>query len=154
MNVEPASNRSGTNIVAFDYGTQRIGIAVGNPNIGTGQGIGVARVKDGRADFETIRKKIDEWQPAGLVVGMPGGKPAQSTSLKKQINRFAGQLQECFKLPVDIVDETLSSEESNHRMKNGERRIKNSKKTLVRNEISAAIILETYFNTVQHHKTK
>ncbi len=132
--------------MAFDYGTRRIGVAIGHPHIGRGRGIDVVQVRNGKADFDTIGKLVNTWQPAQAVIGVPGPQRAPNSPIRKQIVQFGSQFADRFKMPVYYVDETLSTEESNHRMHRDAKRIPRSKKTAMRNMESAAIILETYFS--------
>lgn len=134
------------NIMAFDFGTRRIGVAVGHPRIGRGQGVGIVQAKDGQPDFVAVEKLVSEWRPEGFVLGTPGLNSASATSLKKKILKFGETLTQRFNIPVSYVDETLSTEESIFRMHQPGERIPKTKKTEVRNKISAEIILETYFS--------
>ena len=56
--------------LSFDYGTVRIGIAVGNTLTGTAQPLGVVTNHSGTPEWDKIDKLVQEWQPAGLVVGV------------------------------------------------------------------------------------
>ncbi len=142
------------NIIAFDYGTRRIGVAVGNSRIGHGRGIGVVQVRNGEPDLIKIKKLVNEWQPERFVLGLPGGFCASKGTLKKQILKFSKQLSQVFDLPVSYVDETLSTEESNYRMNRSDVPIRKSKKTDLRNEMSAKIILESFFFELDIEKDK
>ena len=63
----PANHQS---FLAFDYGLKRTGFAVGNRLMksATPQGTIAA---EGDARFEHIAKRIQEWQPDALVIGVP-----------------------------------------------------------------------------------
>lgn len=143
-------NPSG-NVIAFDYGTRRIGVAVGHSHIGQGRGIGIVQVRNGEPDYLEINKLIQQWQPVCLVVGMPGGSNDAMGSIKNQIHQFGKQLTERFALPVSYVNETLSTEEANHRMQVHGQNIPKNKKTAQRNKLSAEIILEGYFFQSSSH---
>ncbi len=134
------------NIMAFDYGTRRIGVAVGHSKIGRGRGIGVIQVRNGQPDLAEMRKLVEQWQPGNFVLGMPGMNAESDSALKKDILQFGELLTQQFELPVSYVDETLSTEESNFQMSQADERIPKSRKTDARNKFSARIILETYFS--------
>ena len=135
------------NVLAFDFGTRRIGVAVGHPEIGRGRGIEVVQVQRGQPDFDQLNELVHAWNPQRFVVGLPGGDQTSSNSLRKQILGFGEQLTERFGLPVSYVDETLSTEESNHRINQDGKRVPKHRKTNLRNLVSAEIILETYFSS-------
>lgn len=130
-----ASNRpclTHSTLLAFDFGTRRIGVATGNTLTRSAQPLStVAPV--GEARFEAISRLINEWQPHALVVGVPfhpDGAPHDNT---RRAQRFARQLHGRFKLPVHEVDERYSTTEAHSR---GARDI---------DAASAAIILEQFF---------
>ncbi len=137
---EPPTNKS--SVLGFDYGTRRIGVAVGNPFLKAARGLGIVHVSDGRPNEREVEKFVDIWQPSRLIVGMP--MTLETTPLHREIRRFGKWLDRRFSLPVDFVNESYSTEESNFRM--SEIKIKRKKKTEIRNQLAAQIILETYFS--------
>jgi putative Holliday junction resolvase len=103
----PARHRS---LLAFDFGTRRIGVAVGNTLTGGARPLGP--VPGGDAAYAAIGRLIDEWQPDALVVGVPthpDGAPHQNT---RRAQRFARRLHGRFHLPVHEVDERWSTTEA------------------------------------------
>jgi len=103
----PARHRS---LLAFDFGTRRIGVAVGNTLTGGARALGL--VPGGDAAYEAIGRLIDEWQPDALVVGVPAhpdGAPHENT---RRAQRFARRLHGRFHLPVHEVDERWSTTEA------------------------------------------
>ena len=141
--------QSAGNVMAFDYGTRRIGVAIGHPRIGQGRGIGIVQVRNGEPDYPAIRQLVDEWRPKHLVLGLPGGNNQPKSPIRTQIFGFGKQLNEQFGLPVSYVDETLSTEESNFRMSQADQKIPKTRKTDERNKRAAGIILESYFSQLQ-----
>lgn len=97
--------------LAFDYGLKRTGVAVGNRLIqrATPQGTIAA---EGDARFAHIAKRIQEWQPDALVIGVPchpDGAPHENTA---RAQKFARQLRGRFGLTVYEVDERYSTTEA------------------------------------------
>jgi putative Holliday junction resolvase len=97
--------------LAFDFGRKRTGVASGNRllSAATPQGTIAA---EGDARFAQIEKRIREWQPDALVVGVPyhpDGAPHENT---RAAQRFARQLEGRFRLPVYQVDERYSTTEA------------------------------------------
>lgn len=97
--------------LAFDFGTRRVGVAVGNSQLRNAQALRtVAAVGDER--FAAIARLIAEWQPDALVVGVPfhpDGAAHENTALAR---RFARQLQGRFRLTVEKVDERYTTTEA------------------------------------------
>jgi putative Holliday junction resolvase len=97
--------------MAFDYGEKRTGVAVGNRLLGTAQPQGSIHAQ-GEARFVQIEKRIREWQPDAIVIGVPfhpDGAPHENTARAK---KFGRQLHGRFKLPVFEVDERYSTTEA------------------------------------------
>lgn len=58
-------------VLAFDFGTRRIGVAVGQELIGSGKPLQMLPARDGIPDWNTIAALLAEWQPDLVVVGLP-----------------------------------------------------------------------------------
>jgi putative Holliday junction resolvase len=97
--------------MAFDYGTKRTGVAVGNRMLGTAQPQATITAT-GDARFVQIAQRLKDWQPDALVIGVPyhpDGAPHENT-LRAQ--KFGRQLRGRFGLPVYEVDERYSTTEA------------------------------------------
>lgn len=97
--------------LAFDFGTQRTGVAVGNRLTRTAQPVTTVRA-EGDARFVPIAALVKEWQPDALVVGVPRHPDGTAHDMTQRAQRFARQLQGRFNLPVHEVDERYSSVEA------------------------------------------
>ncbi|NDH56432.1 MAG: Holliday junction resolvase RuvX, partial [Burkholderiaceae bacterium] len=60
-----------TIVLGFDYGTKRIGVAVGNSLTGSAQVMSVIHNTNSEQTLQKIKELISEWQPNCLVVGLP-----------------------------------------------------------------------------------
>ena len=119
-------------ILAFDFGLKRIGVAVGEPELGT------AHPLPAISAFTAIEKLIQEWKPAALVVGRPTSAQGEPHKMTRQAEDFARRLEKRFKLPVARVDERFTSVEAESRLKG----IKNK----AVDSVAAQLILEQYFD--------
>jgi putative Holliday junction resolvase len=95
-------------IIAFDYGVRRIGVAVGQATTATASPAGVIPVH-GSPDWPAIERCVREWSPARLLVGVPYNMDGTETVLTATCRAFADELARRFGLPVDCVDERLTS---------------------------------------------
>jgi putative holliday junction resolvase len=122
-------------VMAFDYGTKRIGVAVGNTVTQAGQPIKTIAEISEDARFKAIEVLLKEWQPNRLVVGMPCHPDGAEHEMSAKARRFGNQLHGRFQLPVDWVDERYTSAvlEGNPDMRDN------------LDAKSAALILEQYF---------
>ena len=134
-------------MLAFDYGTKRIGVAAGNLNVGTAQGIDIVPVRNGKPDTAKIDELVAAWEPDCFVVGLPRTKTGDGTALSDEIKRFGRLLNQNYRIPVFETDERLSSEESSNRIESLNRRFGKKSKADLRNMIAAEIILETFLSS-------
>lgn len=95
-------------ILAFDYGARRIGVAVGQTTTGTASPAGVVAVTQG-PDWPAIERGVREWTPARLLVGLPYNMDGSETVLTGACRAFGSELGRRFGLPVEFVDERLTS---------------------------------------------
>ncbi|WP_366516914.1 Holliday junction resolvase RuvX [uncultured Alcanivorax sp.] len=102
-------------ILAFDYGTQKIGVASGNSLLGTATPLKALPCKNTQPNWDDIAVLLKEWEPEALVVGLPlnmDGSESESTARAK---KFAGRLKGRFGMKVWLVDERLSTREARER---------------------------------------
>lgn len=97
--------------LSFDYGTKRIGVAVGQTITGTASELVPLKAKDGIPNWQEIEKLIKEWQPDILLVGLPLNMDGSESEMSKRARKFANRLHGRFGKPFEMVDERLSSEE-------------------------------------------
>jgi len=105
------SARTGT-VLAFDFGTKRIGVAVGDFETRLAHPLAVITAVENRARFAAIGRLVSEWRPARLVVGLPTHADGSEHAVGKLARRFAQRLQGRFGVPAELVDEGLTSREA------------------------------------------
>ena len=122
-------------VMAFDYGTRRVGVAVGNSVTQSGQALKTIAAPNLDALFIEIQALIKEWQPDRLVVGRPLHPDGAEHEMTAKAIRFGNQLHGRLNLPVVWVDERYSSAvlEVDAKMRDN------------LDAHSAALILEQYF---------
>lgn len=98
--------------MAFDYGLHHIGVAVGNTLLASAQGIAVLKARDGSPDWQQVANCLQEWQPQLLLVGDPLNMDDSVSELAQRARKFGRRLEGRFNLPVEMVDERLSSFEA------------------------------------------
>ena len=125
--------RSARTVLAFDFGLKRIGVAVGEPELGTAHPLPPIAAPG----FDAIGRLVKEWQPAQLVIGLPVAANGEHP-LARRVERFARQLEGRFRLPVARVDERFSSVEA-------ESLLRGVKKKAI-DSVAAQLLLEQYFH--------
>lgn len=103
-------------ILAFDYGTKNVGIAVGQTLTRSASALTVLRYGETRESkkvlFEQLGKLIAEWKPTQLIVGWPLNMDGSESELCADVKKFSDKLQRESNLPVTLVDERLTSREA------------------------------------------
>ena len=102
--------------LGFDFGTRRIGVAVGNAITGRAQAL-CAVVNRDTPDWTTIAAAIKEWRPAALIVGLPLADDGGDQAMTVNARGFMDALAERFALPVHAVDERFSTIEAAGRLR-------------------------------------
>lgn len=130
-------------VLAFDFGTNSIGCAVGQSITGTAQGLAAFRAQDGIPNWEEIEKIIKEWQPDQLIVGLPLNMDGSEQALTLRAKKFANRLHGRFGIPIALHDERLTTVEARSEIfeRGGYKALKKGKV----DSISACLILESWF---------
>jgi len=129
--------------LAFDIGLKRTGAASGSMFTKSASPAGMIVVNNGRHDWAGVDALIEEWQADAIVIGDP---QSNDPHLNKAINRFKSHIHRWHKLPIIDVDERLTSSAANESL--AERGLSEQRKTELRDQVAAALILETYFNSL------
>lgn len=125
-------HRQAQSLLAFDFGSKRVGVATGSRFTGTAEPLKSIAL-EGEARFEAIGRLIREWQPDALVIGVPFHPDGAAHEMTARARRFGRQLKSRFRLPVFEVDERYTSVEAESR---GARDV---------DAAAAALILEQFF---------
>ncbi|WP_312386297.1 Holliday junction resolvase RuvX [Atlantibacter hermannii] len=133
---------SGT-LLAFDFGTKSIGVAIGQRITGTARPLTAIKANDGTPDWTQFEKLLKEWQPELVVVGLPLNMDGTNQALTDRARKFANRLHGRFGVKVELQDERLSTVEARAGLfERGGFRALNKGSV---DSASAVIILESYF---------
>lgn len=138
-------------IMAFDFGTKNIGIAIGQNLTYTTRPLTVIKSQLGSPHWNAIEFIYNEWSPVLLIVGLPlniDGSEQPITFLSK---KFAIQLKKRFQTTVKMHDERFSTIEARSiYLKYYRNRLTTSKQHYQINAIAAAVILTSWLNQHKH----
>jgi len=130
-------------VLAFDYGTKSIGVAVGQSLTGTASPLKALKANDGIPNWQQIEALLNEWQPDYLVVGLPLNMDGTEQPLTARVHKFVNRLHGRFGVQVKTQDERLTTVESRAQLfaEGGYRKLS---KDAVDSQ-SAKLILESWF---------
>src|SRR5688572_17706203 len=133
--------------LGFDFGTRRIGIAIGSRLLGNARSLATLSSK-GQPDWEAIGKLIAEWRPQALVVGRPLTMAGEAQAATRAADAFIAQLQARYGLPVHAAEERMSSMAAQAQLR--ERRASGERRRRLRDEdvdaAAAKLILEHWLS--------
>ncbi|MCR3755393.1 MAG: ribonuclease H-like domain containing nuclease [Sodalis sp. Psp] len=132
-----------SSIIAFDFGTKSIGVAIGQRVTCTARPLAALKAHNGVPDWLVLERLFNEWQPETAVVGLPLNMDGSEQPLTVRARKFANQLHSRFGVQVVLHDERLSTVEAIARLfkRGGYRALKKSQVDAG----SAVIILESWF---------
>lgn len=131
-------------VLCFDFGEQRIGVAVGEHLLATANPLVTIDNESNEVRFEAISKLVKEWQPKLLIVGLPLSLDGAETSVTQLCKKFARRLNGRFNLPVMLIDERYSSVEASDLL--NQSGIKGRAQKEMLDQVAAQTILQSYFN--------
>lgn len=136
--------QSGTGLImAFDFGTQKMGIAVGQSVIQSANPLPLFPMKDGIPLWENLLKIVQQWQPDCFLVGLPLNMDDSESELSTRARKFARRLRHQTHITTWMVDERLTTraardELSQYQARGGQRK-------LAADSIAAALLIESWY---------
>ncbi|MBY6186355.1 Holliday junction resolvase RuvX [Marinobacter hydrocarbonoclasticus] len=133
-------------IMAFDFGTKSIGVAVGQSVTGTASPLTGIKARDGIPNWDDIAALIKEWQPDKLVVGLPLNMDGTDQHVTRAARKFANRLFGRYGIETLTQDERLTTVDARARLfeDGGYRALKKDQV----DALAAALILESYFESL------
>lgn len=134
-------------ILAFDFGTKRIGAAAVDL-----EALAIAPVfheipalpaKEGIPSWDTVKTLLDTWQPETVVVGLPKQSDGSDMEITRRARKFGNRIKGMFAYKVDFIDETLSTKAAKEEAQKRGRNTKSFANNPV-DAIAARLILESW----------
>ncbi|MGC3874076.1 Holliday junction resolvase RuvX [Halomonas sp. GXIMD04776] len=99
-------------VLAFDFGTRRIGVAVGHELVARATALAPLPARDGIPDWNAVSKLIEEWGPDLFVVGLPLNMDGSESEMSTRARKFGKRLYGRYGKPCEMVDERGSTREA------------------------------------------
>jgi putative holliday junction resolvase len=131
-------------VLAFDFGTRRIGVAVGNTVVRVAHPLTTITGEAKAARVRAIAALVDEWQPALLVVGRPLHADGSEHEMTAHADRFARQLEARFGLGVARIDERFTTQGAAAALAAAD--VHAASRSAGRDAIAAQLILQSWFD--------
>ena len=131
-------------VLAFDFGTKRIGVAFGNTLTRAAHPLTTVDAPQREPQLAAIAALIDEWRPAQLVVGLPVHADGTPHAMTTRAREFASLLASRFGVPVALADERYTSIAATQSLRAAGRGGRAAR--AARDETAAQIILQAWFD--------
>ncbi len=131
--------------LGLDYGTVKIGVAVGQALTGCARPLEVLPMQQGEPPWTQLDTLVRTWQPHALILGMPYNMDGSDTALGQQVQRFARQLRTRYPLPVHLADERLTTRAARNLLSEHPN-LKRKQRRAPADAVAAKLILETWLS--------
>ena len=142
---------SGT-VIGFDYGEKRIGFAVGETATRIANPLGAIDAIANEARWREIDRLVAQWRPVAFVVGEPHHADGSEHAIAKLAGKFARRLAARYRVPVVMVDETLTSAVAEQDLRDSQARRKSrGRRNLEIDALAASLILQSVLDDPGGH---
>ena len=104
-------------IIAFDYGEKKIGVAVGQTSTNTSSPLQIIFNKDNKTNWVSISSLLDEWKPDLILLGKPLNMDGSESEIMKKVDKFYKELKSIYDADIEFVDERLTTFEAREILK-------------------------------------
>jgi len=152
-----AEPRTKGSILSIDYGQERIGLAIADATAKLAQPLSTLQRVNRNEDMRRLREVVREHVVNQIVVGLPLKLDGTRGEMAEEAERFARRIQKQLGVPVELVDERLTSWEAERLLEEMQGRFLHAEKSggSVRRKkaaaratvdaVAAAVILKEYF---------
>ena len=131
------------NILSFDFGEKRIGVAIGNSITKISHPLETINTSKNTERYKLIELLLKTWEPIKLVIGYPLNDDGTLSKMSLLAKKFGIKLTNKYKIPIAMIDERFTSSEADLELKKIEKNFK--KRKIVVDQVAAMIILDSFF---------
>ncbi|MDG5814934.1 Holliday junction resolvase RuvX [Chitinispirillales bacterium ANBcel5] len=129
-------------LLGIDYGRRRIGLAVTDDDGYCIRGLDVIDRKKTSDSIEKLLHIICAQKPQTIVFGLPLDVEDKETVMSREVREFASEVQKRSALPIEFIDESLSSRRATEFLSLKKKKQRRDKAMV--DKIAACLILERY----------
>lgn len=130
-------------IMAFDFGTQKMGMAIGQSLIESANPLPLFPMKDGIPNWDELLKIVKIYQPGLFLVGLPLNMDDSESELSTRARKFARRLRHQTNIETLMVDERLTTREARDELDHYQAQGRGKK--LSADSIAAALLIESWY---------
>ena len=134
-------------IMAFDFGTQKTGMAVGSSMIESATPLALFPMRDGIPNWDELLKIVKQHQPNLFLVGLPLNMDDSESELSARARKFARRLRHQTNIETWMVDERLTTREARDELDHYQAQGRG--KNISADSIAAALFIESWYRHPQ-----
>jgi len=123
--------------IAFDYGDVRIGVAVSDPDSILSSPLTTLKATD-KTLIKQISQMLSDIQPVAIYVGRPALLSGNDGSATEKAAEFVALLSTITQVPIEMVDERMSTISAARNLRDAGRNAKDSKSAI---DMAAAVAI-------------
>ena len=126
-------------IVAFDYGEKKIGVAVGQTETNTSSPLQIIfNNNNNKVNWNKISFLLNEWKPDLVIIGKPLNMDGTDSEIMKKVEKFVKHLKTIYDAQYEYIDERLTTFEA--------KEILFENKSDIVDANAAKILIDNWFN--------
>jgi putative Holliday junction resolvase len=130
-------------VLALDFGERRIGVAVGDREIGIAHPLETIHYRRDQDPLALLETLVREWHPVLFAVGLPVSADGTEHDLAPAVRRFCDGLKQRFGIGIRLIDERYTSTAASEIL--GDAGIRGRRQKDYLDQIAAQMILEDFF---------
>lgn len=154
MNRSPGEDKSinaiSGRILALDYGKVRIGAAISDPLGITASSLGCIKIEGKEDALKKIVELVAQRQPSVVVMGIPVDMDGKTGIAAKKARKFARELGENIAVPLETIDERLTTAEAQKLLLSAD--VSRRRRKEVVDGMAASLILQKYLESRSNHE--
>ena len=95
-------------IIAFDFGEKKIGVAVGQTSTNSSSPLQVIFNKHDKVNWNEINTLLEEWKPELILIGKPLNMDGTDSEIMKKVDKFYKHLESQYDANYEYIDERLT----------------------------------------------
>jgi putative holliday junction resolvase len=145
-------------ILAIDYGQKRLGLALSDENRVTSRPFAIWARVNRRRDLARLRELARQYAVRRIVIGLPLHLDGTQSEMSEEAKGFAARIQKALGIPVEMMDERLSSWEAEQTLRankstasshRGAKQQPGRNRRTTFDDVAAAVILRDYLSRVR-----
>ena len=131
-------------VLAIDFGTKRIGLAVSDALGLTAQGLPTLERTRPHDDLDRIQQLVEEYSVEGVLLGNPLSQSGKETAMSQRVAAFAEELRQRLSCAVELWDERLTSAEAQRLLRSSGVGLAKRRRAVDR--VAATLLLQSYLD--------